>query len=106
MAIIRKRLGPGSHRIWYVQIRKRRYLHQTRTFDTKAESLDWATAIGSEMARGVFISRAEAEDTTLGEVLRRYAVEVTLAKKGATQEGSRIGILLRDPISFLTLMSI
>jgi hypothetical protein len=106
MAIIRKRLGPGSHRVWYVQIRKRRYLHQTRTFDTKAESLAWATAIGSEMVRGVFISRAEAEDTTLGEVLRAVRRRSDARQEGRYARGQPHRLLLCDPISSSTLMSI
>jgi len=42
------------------------------------------------MTRGVFVSRREAENTTLGEALDRYLREITPEKKGAQQEQSRI----------------
>ena len=65
MAAIRKR-GPYQ---WQVRIRKKGYPAQTKTFDTKAEAEVWAATVESEMARGIFISRKEAENTTLSEAL-------------------------------------
>lgn len=44
----------------------------------------------SEMARGVWISRGEAEDTTLEEALDRYENEILPGKKGTEPEGSVI----------------
>lgn len=44
--------------------------------------------IESEMARGVWIDRSEAEPTTLRELLDRYEREVVPGKRGAVQEGS------------------
>ena len=52
-------------------------LLQTKTFETRAEAEQWARAIEVEMAKGVFVSRAEAESTTLRELLERYLEEVT-----------------------------
>lgn len=51
------------------------------------------------MDQGLFMSRAEAESTTLGELLERYLSEITPAKKGAGPESSRIRVLLRHPLS-------
>lgn len=42
------------------------------------------------MVRGVFVSRKEAERTTLSEALDRFAQEVSSEKKGAYQEFRRI----------------
>jgi len=42
------------------------------------------------MDRGAFVSRAEAESTTLGEALARYRREVTPAKKSASIERFRL----------------
>ena len=66
---------------WQVKIRRRGYPPQSGTFDTKSKAEAWARQIESEMDRGVFISRAEAENTTLAEALERYAREVLPAKK-------------------------
>lgn len=40
----------------------------------------------SEMSRGVWVSRSEAEATTLYEALKRYEEEISAIKKGAVQE--------------------
>ncbi|MBN8488191.1 MAG: site-specific integrase [Burkholderiales bacterium] len=84
MAAIRKR-GPYQ---WEAQIRRRGYPAQSKTFNTKAEADAWAKMIESEMARGVWISRGEAEATLLHEALARYEAEVVPHKKGAVQEAS------------------
>jgi dsDNA-binding SOS-regulon protein len=88
MASIRKR---GQHQ-WEAQVRRRGYPAQNKTFTTKAEAEAWAKMIESEMARGVWISRSEAEATTLHEALMRYEQEVSHAKKGAAQESSVLKI--------------
>ncbi|MDD5365956.1 MAG: site-specific integrase [Gallionellaceae bacterium] len=84
MATFRKR-GPYQ---WEAQIRRRGYPAQSKTFETKAEAEAWANMIESEMSRGVWVSRSEAEATTLYEALTRYEEEVSPAKKGAAQESS------------------
>lgn len=88
MATFRKR-GAGQ---WEVQIRRRGYPSQSKTFETKAAADAWAQMIESEMARGVWLSRSEAESTTLHELLVRYEQEVVPAKKGQAQERSILGV--------------
>lgn len=78
MATIRKR---GNYQ-WEAQIRKRGFPSQTKTFNTKVEAEAWAKMIESEMARGVWLSRSEAESTTLYEALTRYEKEIVPDKKG------------------------
>jgi len=90
MATIRKR-GEGQH---HVQIRKRGYPTQTKTFSKEADARRWATIIESEMERGVFVSRNEAEATLVAEVLTRYANEVLPTKRSEQSDKSRIKTLL------------
>jgi integrase len=82
MPTIRKR----GHYQWEAQVRRRGYPAQSKTFNTKAEAEAWASVIESEMSRGVWVSRSEAEATTLYEALKRYEEEISLSKKGAAQE--------------------
>ena len=84
MASFIPRKGPGGKRVWQAQVRRRGYPSQVCTFDTKAEAEVWAHDLESEMKRGVFVSRAEAERTTLTEALDRYTHEVTPRKKATT----------------------
>ncbi|MHB8253858.1 MAG: tyrosine-type recombinase/integrase [Acidiferrobacter sp.] len=90
MASFIPRKGPGGKRAWQAHVRRRGYPAQVRTFDTKAEAEGWASVIESEIARRVFVSRSEAESTTLAEALARYRREVTPAKKGASIERFRL----------------
>lgn len=67
-------------------MRRRGYPAQSKTFNTKVEAEAWASMIESEMSRGVWLSRSEAETTTLYEALKRYEEEISRSKKGAAQE--------------------
>ena len=51
------------------------------------------------MDKGLFISRAEAESTTLKELLQRYLEEVNPLKKGAEPETNRLNLMMRHPLA-------
>ncbi len=102
MANFRKR-GPSR---WQAQIRVLGYPSQTKTFKTRAAAERWAKATEVEMARGEFVSRAEAESTTLGELLERYVAEVSPAKKGADSEIARVKALSRNALAARFLSTI
>lgn len=102
MATIQKR-GPYQ---WRVMVRRKGHPTQSRTFEIKADAEAWARAIENEMDRGMFVSRAEAESTTLAECLERYLKEVTPRKKSARQEAMKARNLLRHPISSLYMANV
>jgi len=77
MASFQKRSGS-----WRAVVKRKGFDRITKTFDTKAEAEVWAATVESEIGRGVFVSRQEAENTTLSEALDRYEREVTVNKKG------------------------
>lgn len=89
MATIRKK----GERQWHVQIRKRGYPAQTKTFTSKSAAEGWATIIESEMERGVFVSRTEAEATLIKDVLSRFETEVLPTKRSEQSDKSRIKTL-------------
>jgi hypothetical protein len=91
---------------WRAIVKRNGHERITRTFDTKGEAEVWARAIENEMDRGVFVSRKEAENTTLSEALDRYEREVIPAKKGAVQESMRIRIWKRTPLAKRSITSI
>jgi integrase len=84
MATLRKR-GPYQ---WEAQVRRRGWPAQSKTFESKAEAEAWAQMIESEMARGVWLDRSEAENTTLRELLDRYQKEVSPRKRSHEREVS------------------
>ncbi|MHB8253497.1 MAG: hypothetical protein ACYDEV_07300 [Acidiferrobacter sp.] len=75
MACFQKRSGS-----WRAIVKRRGYSVLTQTFNTKAQAEAWAIAIESKMTRGAFVSRAEAERTTLTEALARYQDTVNVAQ--------------------------
>lgn len=95
MATIIKR-GPHQYQ---AQIRRKGFLPQTHTFETKREAEVWVATIELEMHSGNFVDRAEAERTTLWELLDRYLKVVTPGRKGERAERSRLKQLQRHPIS-------
>ena len=95
MASFRKR-GPYQ---WQAQVRKTGHPTQTKTFETRAEAEKWARGIEVEMDTGAFVSRVEAESTTLHELLERYLDEVTPLKKGAEPETNRLRAMMRHPLA-------
>ncbi len=90
---------------WQAQICKEGY-RQAKSFKTKAEAEAWARQIEAEMDRGAFVSRKEAENTTLSDALDRYEKEVLPEKKGARQEKQRVGAWKTDPLAKRSLASI
>lgn len=102
MAAINKR---GPHQ-WRAQIRKTGFPPQSKTFTTKAEAEAWVQMTESEMTRGVWVSRGEAESTSLDEALKRYELEITPGKKTANGEKSFIRILRATSLARRSLASI
>ena len=71
MASIRKR---GDLQ-WEVRIRRKGHPVTCKTFNTKGYAERWARDVENEMDRGIFVSRTEAENTTLHEALERFIEE-------------------------------
>lgn len=102
MASFRKRRSGR----WQAQVRKTGYPTQTKSFSSKAAAAQWVRSIEYEMDQGLFMSRNEAETTTLGELLNRYLKECTPHKKGSGPEACRIRALLRHPLANRFIASI
>jgi integrase len=102
MATIRLR-GPFQ---WQAIVKRKGYANQVRTFNTRRDADRWARGVEAELDRGVFVSRREAEETSLAEAIERYRMEVTPSKKGAQQENYRLNILAASSLSKRSLASI
>ena len=95
MASFRKRRSGR----WQAQIRKSGYPTQTKSFSSKAAAAQWIRSTEYEMDQGLFMSRNEAESTTVAELLDRYLQDYTKHKRGAGPETCRIQTLLRHPLA-------
>lgn len=102
MATIRKR----GELQWQAIVKRKGHPLTSRTFETRRDAEAWARGVESEIDRGIFVSRAEAENTTLREAIERYLVEVTPTKKGASQERYRMCVLLASSLAPMSLAAI
>ncbi|WPN57785.1 hypothetical protein [Pseudomonas sp. P9_31] len=95
MATIRNR---GEYQ-WEAQIRLKGYPAQRKTFETKSDAQAWARMIESEIDRGIFVSRVEAEHTAFHQLIDRYISETAPKHKGAYSEIKRLEALKRHPLA-------
>lgn len=58
------------------------------------------------MSRGIWVSRSEAESTTLVELLDRYAKEVVPTKKGQAQEHSVLRVWRETELAIRTVAGV
>ena len=91
---------------WQAKVRRDGHKQLSKTFNTRTEAEAWARQVENEMDRGIFVSRAEAESTTLAYALERYGREVTPQKKGALQEHTRIARWKRSDLGARFLATI
>ena len=103
MATYTKRNGNRGVR-WEARIRRKSYLTLTKTFSLKSDAESWVLGTELNLARGTYNS--QCQDQTLGDILSRYAQDVTPNKRGAEQETFRIRKLLRNPITDISVLAL
>ena len=84
---------------WQARIRRQGYPDITKSFQIRQDAERWARALESELDKGQFVSIDEAQRSTLGDLIRRYLVEVTPTMKGATEDTIRLKAMMRKPIA-------
>lgn len=94
MATYRKK-GKG----WEAQV-ARQGVRQSRSFDTKAQAVAWATKFEAELLAG---KNGQIPDKTFSELLDRYAKEVSVKKRGVKWERTRISTFQKSSLGALKL---
>lgn len=94
MASIRKR---GNK--WQARVSVKHVGNSEKSFLNRTDAEAWAKIVESEMVRGVYIKRTEAERMSLFEALVKYETEVTPSKRGADQERHRVRVWKADPLA-------
>jgi integrase len=106
MATIRKK---GDLQ-WHVQVRKKGFPSVTKTFNTRADAEAWATVTESEMVRGMFQDRTEAEHTTIRDIINRFTMEFAphhYRKRADQKEAWRYQCVhLKDRLGMYSLASL
>jgi integrase len=85
---------------WQARVQRLGYPDLSQSFKTRSEAVAWARKIESDIDRKLISSELQFNNkVTLGELLERYQLEVTLRKKHPSVESYRIAMLLRHSIS-------
>ena len=100
MGSIRKRNGK-----YQAQVRRSGAPPVSKTFTQKKDALVWVRGLEARIDVGD-TSIKTPRTTTLGELLQRYAEEVTPTKKGAKPELRRLRRLINDPVSNAPLSAV
>ncbi|MFM0134897.1 tyrosine-type recombinase/integrase [Caballeronia grimmiae] len=101
MASIRKR---GNK--WQARVCRVGYPAETKSFNVRADAERWARSVETEMDRGSFVSRSEAEANTLEDVIERYIAEVMPTRKGASDEIPRLRATCRSRLAKLSMAAL
>ena len=95
----------GRNGLWRARVRRSGAPDISRTFKCEQDAIAWAENAELAIERGA-LSEFQHRDTVLGSLLERYQMEVSVMKKGARQERSRIGRLLATPLAKLALANL
>jgi integrase len=107
MATILKRPGPKGKAVWQVQVRKKGYPAQIKTFDRKTDAQKWAKKIEHQMEAGQWKDSKEASQITLGQALDRYLETVTPRKRPKTQTSENLSAShLKKSMGKLSLLQV
>jgi integrase len=101
MATIRKRNGK-----WSVEVRKVGYPKLHRTFFEKKDALKFAKDVETQMDKNQFEDYSGTAGITLKVLLIKYRNEITVNKKGAEEETSKLNLLLNHKVCLHSLMTL
>lgn len=91
---------------WQARVIRKGHLPVARSFSTKLDAERWSRSVETEMDRGAYVSTSEAEQTTLGELITRYMLEVTPTLRGAKEDLIRLNAIRRRSIAKLSLTAL
>ncbi len=91
---------------WQVRVRRKGFPLEVKTFTTRQDAERWARSIESEMDRGSYVNRSEAESTTLGDVLERYIVDVCPSMRGGIEDTIRLRAMCRTRLAKLSMAAL
>ena len=83
----------GTHR---AQVRRLGSSPLSKSFKTRHEAEVWVRQTESELDRGIYVNRQDAEKVTFSELLHKYLNEVSCNKKGFKHERVRLLKIQRD----------
>jgi integrase len=99
MGTITRRTDNAGKATYQAKIRRKGFPALSQTFPDRLSAETWVQETEAGMTRGTFVDPRPARDTTLGQLLNRYAEEVSPAKRGHEVEKIRLAFLGRQAIA-------
>lgn len=94
MATIRQR-----NERWQAIIKRKGYPTLSKSFDLRKDAEKWARQEERSLDTGMWQDRTEAQQTTLDDLLDRYAKEVSITKRGYKQDVLRTVVIRRSALA-------
>lgn len=91
---------------WQARVQKKGYEAVSKSFNSKADAIKWATQVEAQIDKGTFTSTSLAERTIFAELIHRYLKEVVPNTKSASEDGYRLRALARKPIAQLNMLAL
>lgn len=101
MASIRRR---GDK--WQARVARVGFPIEAKSFATRQDAERWARSIETEMDRGSFVSRSEAEANTLEDIIERYINEVCPTQRGGADDIVRLRATCRTKLAKLSMAAL
>jgi integrase len=84
---------------WQAIVRRKGYPAQSKSFELRKDAEKWGRQQERLIDAGEWVDRKEAHQTTVGDLLKRYATEVSSTKRGKDVELIRLATIQRHPIA-------
>ena len=81
------------------QIRRDGHPYECKRFANLEDAAKWKRSREAEIDRGIFIDRREAAKFTVGDLFKKYRLEVTPNKRGKVVESARLLKLEKDDLA-------
>lgn len=91
---------------WQVRVRRKGFPVEVKTFHTRADAEQWARSVETEMDRGSFISRSEAEANSLADIIERYITDVCPTQRSGADAIIRLRATCRKTLAKLSMAAL
>jgi integrase len=91
---------------WQARVSRIGFPPETKSFTTRQEAERWTRSIESEMDKGTYVSRSEAEATTFKDIIERYIADVCPTKRGGVDETIRLRATCRTKLAKLSMAAL
>ena len=91
---------------WQARVRRKATPDQTKSFVSLQEAQRWARSVEIEIDRGSYVDTANAQKTTMAELIERYIEDVLPRLKGEIEDRIRLNAIKRHPACKIRLSNL